>query len=210
MFFSFLGIFLVLLLHFSLHNYCIILLALFSVFRFWNTVGQILEPLDASSLYALLFFPLLISISSTFSLWMSSSICIPVILLNFLFSRNSLLIFFLLFAYYLGLVYWIQCHLKSLKITEIFKKCFNLFLTLSLFAPDSFLLFWLVACLLSRFTHAWLFVTLQIVAHQAPLPMRFSRQEYWSGLPFPLPGDLPRDRTHVSYVSCIGRWVLYQ
>ena len=29
------------------------------------------------------------------------------------------------------------------------------------------------------------------VAHQAPLSMRFSRQEYWSGLPFPSPGDLP-------------------
>ena len=29
------------------------------------------------------------------------------------------------------------------------------------------------------------------VAHQAPLFMGFSRQEYWSGLPFPSPGDLP-------------------
>ena len=30
-----------------------------------------------------------------------------------------------------------------------------------------------------------------LVAHQAPLSMGFSRQEYWSGLPFPSPGDLP-------------------
>ena len=29
------------------------------------------------------------------------------------------------------------------------------------------------------------------VAYQAPSPMEFSRQEYWSGLPFPSPGDLP-------------------
>ena len=29
------------------------------------------------------------------------------------------------------------------------------------------------------------------VTHQAPLPMGFSRQEHWSGLPFPSPGDLP-------------------
>ena len=29
------------------------------------------------------------------------------------------------------------------------------------------------------------------VVHQAPLSMGFSRQEYWSGLPFPPPGDLP-------------------
>ena len=36
-----------------------------------------------------------------------------------------------------------------------------------------------------------LFVTLWTVAHQAPPPMGFSRQEYWSGLPFPSPGDLP-------------------
>ena len=33
--------------------------------------------------------------------------------------------------------------------------------------------------------------TLWIVAHQAPLSMGFSRQEYWSGLPFPSPGNLP-------------------
>ena len=35
------------------------------------------------------------------------------------------------------------------------------------------------------------FVTPWTVAHQAPLCMGFSRQEYWSGLPFPSPGDLP-------------------
>ena len=33
-------------------------------------------------------------------------------------------------------------------------------------------------------------MTLWAVAHQAPLSMEFSRQEYWSGLPFPFPGDL--------------------
>ena len=36
-----------------------------------------------------------------------------------------------------------------------------------------------------------LFATPWTVAHQAPLPMEFSMQEYWSGLPFPSPGDLP-------------------
>ena len=35
------------------------------------------------------------------------------------------------------------------------------------------------------------FETPWTVAHQAPLSMGFSRQEYWSGLPFPSPGDLP-------------------
>ena len=33
------------------------------------------------------------------------------------------------------------------------------------------------------------------VAHQAPLSMEFSRQEYWNGLPFPSPGDLPNPGT---------------
>ena len=36
-----------------------------------------------------------------------------------------------------------------------------------------------------------LFVTPWTVAYQAPLSMGFSRQEYWSGLPLPSPGDLP-------------------
>ena len=46
-------------------------------------------------------------------------------------------------------------------------------------------------CVLSRFSPVRLFVTLWTVAHQAPVSMEFSRQEYWSGLPFPSPGDLP-------------------
>ena len=47
-----------------------------------------------------------------------------------------------------------------------------------------------VMCLLSRFSHAWLFGTIWTVAHQAPLSMGFSRQQYWNGLPCPPPGDL--------------------
>ena len=41
------------------------------------------------------------------------------------------------------------------------------------------------------FSRVRLFVTLWTVAHQALPSMGFSRQEYWSGLPFPSPGDLP-------------------
>ena len=41
----------------------------------------------------------------------------------------------------------------------------------------------------SRFSCVWLFVTLWTVACQAPLSKGFSRQEYWSGLPCPPPGD---------------------
>ena len=42
-----------------------------------------------------------------------------------------------------------------------------------------------------HFSHVQLFVTLWTVDHQAPLSVEFSRQEYWSGLPFPSPRDLP-------------------
>ena len=46
-------------------------------------------------------------------------------------------------------------------------------------------------CVLSCFSHIQLFVTPWTVACQAPLSVEFSRQEYWSGLPCPPPGDLP-------------------
>ena len=45
--------------------------------------------------------------------------------------------------------------------------------------------------MLSSFSCVQLFVTLWTVACQAPLSMVFSRQEHWSGLPCPPPGDLP-------------------
>ena len=41
------------------------------------------------------------------------------------------------------------------------------------------------------FSCVWLFVTPWTIAHQAPLSMGFSRQEYWSALPLPLPRNLP-------------------
>ena len=62
-------------------------------------------------------------------------------------------------------------------------------------------------CMLSR---VWLFATPWIIAQQALLSMEFSRQGYWSGLPFPPPrSSRPRDWIGNSCVSCIGRWILY-
>ena len=49
----------------------------------------------------------------------------------------------------------------------------------------------LLELLLSRFSCVGLCATPQMEAHQAPPSLGFSRQEYWSGLPFPSPGDLP-------------------
>ena len=46
------------------------------------------------------------------------------------------------------------------------------------------------AYMLSRFSRVQLLATLWTVARQAPLSLGFSRQEYWSGLPRPPPGDL--------------------
>ena len=46
-------------------------------------------------------------------------------------------------------------------------------------------------CVLSCFSHFHPFAPSWTVARQAPLSMGFSRQEYWSELPFPSPGDLP-------------------
>ena len=49
------------------------------------------------------------------------------------------------------------------------------------------------------FSRVQLFVTPQAVAHQFLLSMEFSRQEYWSGLPFPTQGDLPNPRIKPSF-----------
>ena len=56
----------------------------------------------------------------------------------------------------------------------------NILFSLHVFVIFSFLLM----CMLSHFSHVWLFATLWTIAHQAPLSMVFSRQEYWSGLPW--------------------------
>ena len=50
---------------------------------------------------------------------------------------------------------------------------------------------YMCVCMLSCFSCVRLFGTLWTIAPQAPLSMGFSRQEYWSGLPCPSPGDLP-------------------
>ena len=50
-------------------------------------------------------------------------------------------------------------------------------------------------CYASSLSHVWLSVTPWTIACQAPLSMGLSRQEYWSGLPCPPPGDLPNPET---------------
>ena len=61
-------------------------------------------------------------------------------------------------------------------------------------------------CIQSRFSHVQLSATPGTVACQAPLSMEFSRQEYWSGFPFPPAGDLPHPGMEpASIVSCTDR-----
>ena len=51
------------------------------------------------------------------------------------------------------------------------------------------------------------FVTPWTVAHQAPLSLEFFRQEHWSGLLFPSPGDLPTQGLNLGLLPY--RWILY-
>ena len=64
-----------------------------------------------------------------------------------------------------------------------------------------------VLCSAQSLSRVQLFVTWWTVAHQAPLSMGFSRQEYWSGLPCPPPGDLPNPGIKFSSPHC--RWIPY-
>ena len=57
--------------------------------------------------------------------------------------------------------------------------------------PSSLGLYRCLKVKVKSLSRIWLFATPWTVAYQAPLSMKFSRQEYWSGLPFPPAGDLP-------------------
>ena len=61
--------------------------------------------------------------------------------------------------------------------------------------------------LFSLLSRVWLFATPRTVARRAPLSMGFSRQECWSGLPLPPPGDLPTQGLNLGLLHC--RQILY-
>ena len=56
-------------------------------------------------------------------------------------------------------------------------------------------------------SHVWLFTIPWTIAHQAPLSTGFSRQEHWSELPGPPPGNLPNQGLNLGLPHC--RWILY-
>ena len=55
-------------------------------------------------------------------------------------------------------------------------------------------------------SHIQLFATPWTEAHQPPLSMEFPRQEQWSGLPFPTPGDLPHLGVEPMSLALAGRF----
>ena len=61
-------------------------------------------------------------------------------------------------------------------------------------------------CCAQTLGHVRLSTTPWTVARQAPLSMGFSRQEYWSGLPFPSPGELPDARIKLASPALAGRF----
>ena len=71
-------------------------------------------------------------------------------------------------------------------LEEIFSKC-EKFVFWPYLDKDSVPKILFLLLLLSRFSCVRLYATPQTAAHQAPLSLGFSRQEHWSGLPFPSP-----------------------
>ena len=66
-----------------------------------------------------------------------------------------------------------------------------------------------LSSVLSHFSYVWLFATPWTVAHQALPSTGFSRQEHWSGLSFPPPGDLPGPRSELPLLGLLHRQVAF-
>ena len=65
------------------------------------------------------------------------------------------------------------------------------------------------SCMLSGFSHVQLLSTLWNVARQAPLSMEFCRQQCWSELPCPPPGDLPSPEVELAWCLTIRSLLVY-
>ena len=85
------------------------------------------------------------------------------------------------------------------------KKNFKVFRTdLSSLFPYCFYFCGVCSPFVLSLSRVWLFATSWTVARQAPLPMGFPRQEYWSRLPFPPPGDLPDPEVEPTSAALAG------
>ena len=81
-----------------------------------------------------------------------------------------------------------MAHFQQIKITTFGIFIYNMYTNIlnKILKVDMFFNFYFLL-LLSRFSHVWLCATPETAAHQAPPSWGFSRQEHWSGLPFPSP-----------------------
>ena len=87
---------------------------------------------------------------------------------------------------------WSQCPSRDWLNSERHIKSVRYCVVLQNDVAEVFLLLWKIANdSMKRKVKVKLFATPWTVAYQAPLSMEFSRQEYWSGWPFPSPGYLP-------------------
>ena len=86
-------------------------------------------------------------------------------------------------------------------VTDLRRKAFSISPLSMMLAVSLALLLVVVQCL----SHVQLLTTLWTIAHQAPLSVGFSRQEYWSGLPFRPPGDLPDPEIEPVFL-CLLHW----
>ena len=87
------------------------------------------------------------------------------------------------------------------------KTWFCLILSFILFTPEQWL--WhniFVVVVIQLLSYVKVFVTPQTTGYQAPLSMGFPRQEYWNGLPFHSPGDLPNSGIEPTYPSLVDRF----
>ena len=87
-------------------------------------------------------------------------------------------------------MFWSNKTTQGIKQTRFLSSCCSLLRTQP--SPEWWLLHVYISLLLllrliNCFSHVWLCVTPQTAAHQGPPPLGFSRQEHWSGLPFPSP-----------------------
>ena len=105
--------------------------------------------------------------------------------IRLLISTNNLLGFWLL-SNWEELISWQSWVFLSLNINF-----FSSYLVLVWVCSPEFYGFPHVKVKVKSLSCVWLFATPWTVAYQAPQSMGFSRQEYWSGLPFPSPGHLP-------------------
>ena len=114
-------------------------------------------------------------------------------LLYFLVLCRDSYCFHIFFFNFISICYYLDLLDKLLIYFSLgyFSTGFILFLHLKQIPLSSHFNFRFCHAMLSQFSHAWLLGTLETVTHQAPLSVGFSRQEYWSGFPWPPLGDLP-------------------